>query len=79
MSKMSDLLMSIGGQLPATVKQNRVLARDAETEKLRQALLRGQITQQDMERQLSQQKISAGELEAQKAQEDAQRERRQSE
>lgn len=72
---MSELLMSIGGKLPETVKTNRALARDAETEKLRQALLSGQITQQDMERQLQQQQLSKGDVELQKAQEDAQRER----
>jgi hypothetical protein len=61
-SKLSEFLMSYGGQLPDIVKKNRQIASDAETEKLRRAILEGQLSDADIERQIKRQQLQAGEI-----------------
>lgn len=74
-SNMANLLMQYGAELPNIIKSNRKTANDLETEKLRQALLQGQITESQLGSAFKQKQIDAADIANQSAVEEGQRKR----
>ena len=74
-SNMANLLMQYGAELPNIIKSNRKTANDLETEKLRQALLQGQITESQLGSAFKQKQIDAADIANQSAVEEEQRKR----